>query len=285
MGKFRIVIDSTVYLPHQYIKDNQIKVVSLNVSDQMENVYKESSISREFIIDKQNEGVKFKTSAPAPGAFLMTYQELLDEGADAVFYIGLSKELSGTYQSALLGRNMLDDPGQVVCFDTNQSAYGNENLVYHLVDLINQSADYEAIVKEMNAIIDNAQLFFTCENLFSLVRGGRLTVAKALIGSVLRVKPIIKMVDGKLGLYTTKRTYKKVYQVIMDEIHATTDADHQLHLIITHTYSKKSAEGLYTLVKEAYPDAVIRFTDLLGPVMTVHVGNKGFGVSWFTTTK
>lgn len=282
MRKHRIVVDSTVYLSQDFIKANDIKVVSLNVSNQYEVVYKEADISREFIIEKQHEGESFKTSAPAPGQFLITYEDLIDDGAEAVYYIGLSKELSGTYQSAVLAKNMLDDPDKVVCFNTLQSAYGNEMLVHHLVNLIDKDLSKDEIVEKMNQAIDSSYLLFTCENLFSLVKGGRLTVARALIGSVLRMKPIIKMTDGKLGLYTTKRTYKKVFQVITDEIKNTIDEAKDLFITITHTYSKNSAEALIEEIKNEFPNATLRFTDLLGPVMTVHVGNKGFGISWFT---
>lgn len=282
MQKHRIVIDSTVYLSQEFIKDNNIRIVSLNISNQYDDVYKEADISREFIIEKQHEGDQFKTSAPAPGQFLITYESLLDEGAEAIYYIGLSRELSGTHQSAVLAKNMMDDPDKVVCFDTLQSAYGNEMLVEYLVNLIEQDLSKEDIVTKMNNAIESSGLLFTCENLFSLVRGGRLTIARALIGSVLRMKPIIKMAEGKLGLFTTKRTYKKVFQVIIDEIKESIDEAKELFITITHTYSKNSAEALVEEIKRAFPKATLTFTDRLGPVMTVHVGNKGFGISWYT---
>ena len=281
MQTHRIVIDSTVYLSNDFIKEQGIKVVSLNVSNQYEDVYKEADISREFIIEKQNEGETFKTSAPAPGQFLITYESLFDEGAEVVYYIGLSKELSGTHQSALLAKNMLDEPEKVVCFNTLQSAYGNEMLVHHLVSLIEKGLSKDEIVTQMNEVIESSRLLFTCENLFSLVRGGRLTVARALIGSVLRMKPIIKMTDGKLGLFTTKRTYKKVFQVIIDEINSSIDETKELFITVTHTYSKNSGESLIEELKKEFPNAHLTFTDRLGPVMTVHVGNKGFGISWY----
>jgi DegV family protein with EDD domain len=276
---YGIIIDSTVYLPKKLIEDKNIEVVSLYVEVVGEGTYKEKDITREFIIEKRNSGKSFKTSAPAPGEFLTAYQDLLSKN-DHVFVIGLSKNLSGTYQSSVVGRNMLDNPNKVTIFDTNQSAYGNEMLVFELIEMIDSKNDSEYIINRMNKLIKQSKLMFTCENLFSLVAGGRLSNAKAMIGTVLRVKPIIEMIDGKLVLFKSERTYKKIFSLIEQKILETSKGYNNLSFYITHTYSEKSGEQLLEFIKSTFPNAKIKYTDLLGPVMTVHVGNKGFGISW-----
>jgi len=277
--RYGIVIDSTVYLPKKMIEENNIEVVSLNVEVVGEDSYKEKEITREFIIEKRNSGKSFITSAPSPGEFLTAFQDLLVEN-DHVFVIGLSKNLSGTYQSSIIAKTMLDSPDNVTIFDTNQSAYGNEMLVFELQEMIDNNEEKENIINRMNKLIKQSKLMFTCENLFSLVAGGRLSNAKAMIGTVLRVKPIIEMIDGKLILYKSERTYKKIFSLIEQKILETSKGYHNLSFYITHTYSEKSGEQLFEFIKNTFPNAKIRYTDLLGPVMTVHVGNKGFGISW-----
>ncbi len=282
MNKYAVVLDSTVYFEKEFLEEHNIKVVSLYVTDELENSYKESEVSREFIIEKQKEGRTFKTSAPGPGEFVKEFETLLENGYEKIYMIGLSKALSGTYQSSIVGRNMLDNPENVVVFDTNQSAYGNEMLVLELLKMIESGSDAIEIEARMHKIIHQSRLMFTCENLFSLVKGGRLSTTRAMIGTVLRMKPIINMIDGKLILHKTERTYKNVFKIITDEIDKSVQGFNNLTLYITDTYSKKSSESLLTVVKDKYPTANIIKTDLLGPVMTVHVGNKGFGISWFT---
>lgn len=282
MNKYAVVVDSTVYLSEKIIIDNNIEIVSLYITDDLGNTYKEKEISREFIIDEQKKGRSFKTSAPGPGEFSKTFEELLEKGYEKIYLIGLSKELSGTYQSSIVGHNMLDDASKVTVFDTNQSAYGNEMLVLKLLDLIKEGMYKDDIDNTMNTIIKNSRLMFTCENLFSLVRGGRLSTTRAMIGTVLRMKPIINMVDGKLLLHKTERTYKNVFKIITDQIEESIKGFKKVTLYITDTYSSKSSEMLYDVVLSKFPDATIIKTDLLGPVMTVHVGNKGFGISWYT---
>ena len=154
MNKYGIIVDSTVYLPKKVLEDNNIKVVSLNVTDETDKTYKESEVTREFIQSEIDKGRSFHTSQPAPGKFLEAYNEFLDKGYTKVFYVGLSKELSGTYQSSLLARNMLDNPENVFCFDTNSSAYGNEMITYQLIDMIKAGKDEEYIIERLNKVID-----------------------------------------------------------------------------------------------------------------------------------
>lgn len=280
MAKYAIVLDSTIYMPKEIIEKNNIQVVSLNVTVEKEDTYPETDITREFVIQKRSEGFHFKTSAPGPGMYHETFEKLL-ETYDHVFVQTMSKELSGSYQSSLVGRKMLDNPDKVTSFDTNQSAYGNEMFVYELIDMINDDKSVEEITTRMNKLIKQSKLMFTCENLFSLVAGGRLSTAKAMIGTILRMKPIIEMIDGKLILMKTERTYKKVFSIIEQKINETAQGFKNITFYITSTNSDKSGNALKEFLETTYPTSKIRYTDLLGPVLTVHVGDKGFGVSWF----
>jgi DegV family protein with EDD domain len=282
MGKYAVVLDSTVYFTKEFLKQNDIEVVSLYITDELGNTYKVKDITRELIIEEQSKGRTFKTSAPGPGEFTMCFESLLEKGYEHIFVIGLSKELSGTYQSSVVGRNMLDNPNSVTVFDTNQSAYGNEMLVLKLLEKINSGHTKEDIETSLNEIIQNSRLMFTCENLFSLVRGGRLSTTRAMIGTVLRMKPIINMLGGKLLLHKTERTYKNVFSIIINQIKDSIQPEKKLTVYITDTYSEKSGDMLTEAIKLEFPNANIIRTNLLGPVMTVHVGNKGFGISWYT---
>lgn len=278
MKKYGLVIDSTVYLPKDLQEQEDIMVVSLHVTID-EETHKEVDLTREDIIEKRKQGAKFQTSAPAPGAFLQAYETMLTK-YEHVFVIGLSKELSGTFQSSLLARNMLDEPDKVSILDTMSSAYGNELLVKKFLHLRNEDLALDSMKKQMQDYIDHHTLMFTCENLFSLVSGGRLSGARAMIGTVLRVKPIIEMKKGKLLHVKSERTYQKVFSFIQERIEATTEKGKALTFYITHTNSEKSGDALKEFIEQTYPSAKVYYTDLLGPVMTVHVGNKGFGLAW-----
>lgn len=280
MKKYAIVIDSTVYLTKEQIEDNNISVASLNVVENTTS-HRELDVDNEFIFAKQEKGAKFTTSQPAPGEFLDLFENKLKEGYEKVFVVLLSSQISGTFQSAELARNMLDNPEKVYLFDTKLAAFGSEMIAIELIDMINNDEKESVIIERIDRIIKASNQMFTVEHLFSLARGGRLSVASAAIGTVLRVKPIIKVIKGKLELVHKERTYAKVHRYVVNEIKKDTINYKKLTFRVTNTHSLESAENLKQVIEENFPKSKITFTSYLGPVFSIHVGYKGYGVSWF----
>lgn len=281
MAKFGMVIDSTVYIPQKLIKDNNIQVVSLNVVDGMDS-FREVDVDVPFIFDRQNKGAQWKTSAPAPGEFLQAYEKLLKDGYDKVFCILLSKNISGTFQSALLGKNMMEDSDKVHLFDTQLCAYGTEMIMIELIDMINEGKSDEEITKRITHIISTSGQMFTVQNLFSLVKGGRLSVARATIGTVLRIKPVVKVIEGKLQLVKSERTFKKLNKYLISNIKDTLEGRTKLSFYVTSQNSLETAENIRDLLLNEFPGSKLTFTKYLGPVFSIHIGQKGYGISWFS---
>ena len=280
MNKFGIVFDSTVYINKKILEENNVKVASLNVVAGTES-YRELDIDNKFVFDMQDKGASFTTSQPAPGEFLNAYEELINQGIKKIFVVTLSKNISGTYQSALIAKNMLEEPNNVHVFDTMLAAFGTEMIGIELIDMINSGKTEEEIVTRITKIIGTSGQMFTVENLFSLAKGGRLTATQAMIGTVLRVKPIIKVVDGKLKLDKKERSYKKVHNYFLETIKKESNGYENITFYITETSSPESGLVLKGEIEEHFPKAKITFTDYLGPVFSIHVGKKGYGLSWF----
>lgn len=281
MEKIALVTDSTVYLPKKYLEKNKIHVVSLNIIDG-EKSYKELEVDNDFVFKRQDEKAGLTTSQPAPSEFVDAYEKAFKEGYEKVFVLTLSKGLSGTYQSAILGRNMVDEKDKIHVFDTNNAAYGNELLLEKLVDIIKEEKTSAAVIKRMEKIIEDTHLYFTVENLFSLQKGGRLSKAQALLGTVLRVKPIIRVVDGKLKLEHKERTHKKVHKYLVDKVLTDENRDGKtLNVRIITRDSEENALELKKLIEENVKESKITITDYLGPVFSIHIGKKGFGLAWF----
>jgi len=281
MEKYAIVIDSTVYLTKEMIEKYNISVVPLNVVDGLD-TYSETSIDNEFIWKKQDQGTRWKTSQPAPGDFLETFKRLRSEGAEDIFCVLLSKNISGTYQSALLAKNMMDNPERIHLFDTMLCAYGTEMIAIELLDMYDQHKTTEDILKRINHIISTSHQMFTVENLFSLTKGGRLSVAKAAIGTVLRVKPVVEVIDGKLELVKSERTFKKIHNYFIESIRKSLIGQTSVTFYVTSQNSFESANTIKEELLEAFPGSKLTFTEYLGPVFSIHIGKKGYGISWFT---
>ncbi len=280
MKKYGLVFDSTVYLPAAMLAKNNVKIASLNVVDGTES-FREVEVDNKFVFHRLDNGSKLTTSQPAPGEFLKAYEDLFEEGYEQVFVVTLSKDISGTYQSASLARNMLSEPEKVYLFDTQLCAYGTEMIALELLEMINADKPASEIIKRIDGIIKTSIQMFTVENLFSLAQGGRLSVAQAMVGTVLRIKPIIKVVDGKLVLDRKERTYKKVHKYFIESIKETTKGYDSITFYVTETNSPDSGEMLKKELEEAFPNQKLTFTHYLGPVFSIHVGKKGYGLSWF----
>ncbi|MCF7926666.1 MAG: DegV family protein [Candidatus Izimaplasma sp.] len=280
MKKLGILFDSTVYLKDDVIKENNIEVVSLNVTEG-DNTYKESDVTVDFIFDQQDDGASWKTSAPSPGEFLDAYQKMIDAGFDKIFCVLLSKDISGTYQSAKLARNMLDDPNMVYIFDTQLCAYGTEMIAVEVIDMVQNNKTENEVVKRINHIISTSHQMFTVENLFSLVKGGRLSKTSAFIGTVLRIKPVIEVIEGQLKLVNKERTYKNLHKYFIRRIKETIDDNQEPTFYLTSQNSSDSTENLLAVLKSEFPNAKYTYTEYLGPVFSIHVGKKGYGLSWF----
>lgn len=280
MKKVGLIIDSTVYLDQKTIESNNIEVVSLNIVKGKE-TFKELEVDNQFVYDNQSIRHHLTTSQPAPGEFLETYEKMLKAGYEKILCVVLSKDISGTYQSATLAQSMLDDPTQVYIFDTQLAAYGNEMIALEVIEMIKADKSADDIITRINKVIKNSEQMFTVENLFSLVKGGRLKLSKAAIGTVLRVKPIVRMIDGKLELVKSERTYKKLHQYMIDAIKKTHEGFEHLTIYLLEKNSQDSANKLKSDLLEVFPKAKITMTDYLGPVFTIHVGKKGYGISYF----
>ena len=281
MEKIALIFDSTVYLSQEVLEKNKVNVVSLNVIEGNE-TYKETEIDNDFVFERINKKIKLTTSQPSPSEFLDVYEKCLKEGYTDLIVLTLSKELSGTYQSALLAKNMLSTPKAVHLLDTNNAAYGNELLGLRLIELVDAKKPVQEILKQMEVYIKNSYLMFTVENLFFLQKGGRLSTAQALLGTVLRVKPVIKMIEGKLKLYHKERTHKKLYDFFVKEMKNDPNygPDKKVYVRIITRDAEDSAKALEEAILSEFKHAEIEITPNLGPVFSIHVGPKGFGYTW-----
>jgi DegV family protein with EDD domain len=148
--------------------------------------------------------------------------------------------------------------------------------------MIARGYSQEEIIRRITSIIETSVQMFTVENLFSLTKGGRLSVARAAIGTVLRVKPVVQVVDGKLELVKSERTHRKIHNYMLNHIKLSLEGKTSVTFYVTSQNSYESANQVRELLLAEFPGSKLTFTEYLGPVFSIHVGKKGYGISWFT---
>lgn len=276
---FKVVVDSTFYLSEEQFKETGVKRASLNVIEG-DKTHKELEIENQFVFDALKHGHRLTTSQPSPAEFLELYEEAIAEGADRVFVMTLAEPLSGTYQSALLAQKMLDDPDKVYLFKSRMAAFGNEMLLLELINMIDTGKPEQEIIDRINHLNSTSYVMFTIENLIHLMRSGRLSRAKALVGTVLRVKPILHTVEGKLELAGSSRTHKKVMETLLDRMKETTEGAKKIFVRVISKNSLEHAKTLEQLIRDTFTNIELTFTEYVGPVFSIHLGTNAYGVSW-----
>lgn len=277
--KLGIVVDSTTYLSEKEFKQYNIRQVSLNIMHNDE-VVKELDVNPDYVYERMGKGHKLTTTQPAPGEFLDIFEDMIEKGYETIFVVTLAIPLSGTHQSANLAKNMLDDPEKIHIFESKMAAFGNEMLTLEIAEMIDKGVSKEDIIKRINTLNQSSELIFTLENLYHIARSGRLSKAKALLGTVLHVKPLIKMVEGKLDMFSAERTHKKVIKSIVSKMKETTEHASLVTVRILSHSSLVQAKLLEEEIRKAFTHLKLSFNEYLGPVFSLHLGTSGYGVSW-----
>ncbi|MGI6392014.1 MAG: DegV family protein [Candidatus Izemoplasmatales bacterium] len=278
MEKIGLLIDSTTLtrpelLDYDFIKVAQLKVM---IDDKQ---YKEKDLPTDIMYEYLRSGKKMTTSQPAPGEILELYNDYYNKGYTNVLVVTLSEKLSGTFQSALIAKTMFDKPMELSIHAPMVASFGVANGVKVIAEAIKAGKPFTEIVDLYHRFFKNAEVMFTLSNLMHLFRGGRLSRIQALIGTVLRIKPIIRMIDGKLHLVKRERTNNACYEFFMEIIKDYSQKFATVYLDIIDLNQNEWSQKIRTEVKAKYPNIKIHMTDFVSPVFLVHLGDRGFGIA------
>lgn len=210
-----------------------------------------------------------------PNQFEEAFRPYLEKGV-SVLYLGFSSALSGTYQSAVMAAGELNgqySDAKVMTVDTKSASLGEGLLVSVAADL----KDGGMPIEELAAWVeDNRQKFchyFTVDNLFHLHRGGRVSRATAIMGTMLSIKPVLHVdEEGRLINISKARGRKAALTALVDNMkkkYRATDGD---YVFISHGDCLDDAKETEKLVKAAFPKADIRLINYIGPVIGTHSG-------------
>lgn len=222
MMTVKIITDSAADLPIEIIEKYDIDYLPLLVLlDEKE--YKDGeTIKPKELFDGMREGKTYKTAQIPAGVFKNKFSEYAEEGQEYI-YIAFSSELSGTYQTAKLMKNQLNDQYpdfNLEIIDSKCASLGFGLVVLKAAQLAQEGKSKEEIMEAIHFYKDHMEHIFTVDDLEYLFRGGRVSKTAAFIGSLLRIKPLLHVEDGKLipleKIRGKKRVYKRMVE-LMDE--------------------------------------------------------------------
>jgi DegV family protein with EDD domain len=264
----KIVTDSTADLPPQLAKELGISVVPVYVRFGEEVYLDRVDISEdEFYQRLQKTKVHPSTVQPGPQDFLDVYRKLLKE-ADSIVSIHISAKLSGTYNSAMMAKDMLDTKCPVTVVDSHMVTMGLGLPVILAANMANAGESADKIVKEVKRAIPKIRLLCLLDTLEYLQKGGRIGKAKALLGSILNVKPMITIKDGEVVPAGQVRIRAKGIDKLFE---LGQSAKKIQDLAVVHSTTLDEAQSLAERLGSVFDRKQIKIARV-GPALGVHTG-------------
>jgi len=271
----RVVTDSACDLPTPLVQALGIEVVPLTIRfGTKEYVDRKELTTEAFWQELSKAAVLPETAAPSVGAFEEAFRALHADGADGIVCVNLSAKLSATMQSAQLGAKALDGLCPIEVIDSESASMGIGNLVLHAARRAAEGADVQTIANEVVDGRRRQRLFATLDTLEYLKKGGRIGGARALLGSMLSIKPIISVVDGAVEEAGKVRTRSKALQFILDKI-----PEGNVESICVLHSAPPDLDLFLEKVQPKVPGAEM-IVGHIGPVVGVHVGPGAIGLTW-----
>ena len=264
----KVVTDSSADLPAQLVEELGITVVPLYVRFG-EEVYRDRvDISEdEFYQRLLRDPVHPSTTQPTPQDFTNVYQKLSKE-ADGIISIHISGKLSGTCSSALQGRELVEKGCPIEVIDSQILTMGLGLLAIEAANMARSGKSLPQVMEEVKRIIPGLHLFGLLDTLKYLALGGRIGKAKALLGSVLNVKPVLTLKDGEVVPAGQARTRAKGIDKLFDFVK---NAKEIQDLAVVYNTTPDEAQSLAERISPIFPKERIRLARL-GPVLGVHTG-------------
>ena len=264
----KIVTDITADLPPQLAEELGITVVPVYVRFG-DKVYRDRvDVSEdEFYHRLLHDHIHPSATQPSPQDFVDVYRNLVEQ-ADGIISIHVSSKLSGTYNSALLGKELVEKECPIEVIDSQVLTMGLGQLVIAANTIAESGKSLQHVVEEVKQMIPSIHVLGLLDTLKYLALGGRIGKAQALLGSVLSVKPMLAIKDGELVPAGRFRSRAKGIVRLFDFVKNAVDVQ---DLAIVYNTTHDEAKALIRHVDSIFPQERIRLARL-GPALGVHAG-------------
>jgi len=271
----RVVTDSACDLSETLVEAMRIEVVPLSIRFGDEELVDREELSPEDFWDRLRSSTALpETSAPSAGKFEERFRGLIDRGATGIICINLSSRLSATMQAAQVAANAVRDQCPIVVIDSRTVSMGLGALCLTAARRAADGAKLEEIVEDVLSRRDRTRLFGALDTLEYLKKGGRIGNARALLGSMLSIKPIVEVREGAVEEAGKVRTRSKALHLLAEKAKAQPIDS----LAVLHGQAS-DVEDLLDMLGEIFPrDDIV--TGLVGPVIGTHAGPGVIGVSF-----
>ncbi|VXC15757.1 fatty acid kinase fatty acid binding subunit A [Bacillus sp. 349Y] len=276
--KTAIVTDSTAYIPKELRDQLDIYMIPLSVIIGGETYQEEVDITASQFFEEVRSSDRLPTTSQPPVGQFVELFEKLSHDYDAVISIHLSSGISGTYQGAVQAGEMVSGI-EVYPYDSEISCMVQGFYVLEGAKLSREGRDAKEIVSLLDEMKETVRAYFMVDNLTHLQRGGRLSNAQAIIGSLLQVKPLLHFVDKVIIPFEKIRTRKKALKRVENLLGEAVSDGGRYQASVIHANREEEALEWKAQLEEQFPNVEFNVS-YFGPVIGTHLGEGSMGMGW-----
>ena len=277
----KIIADSTFYLPQEYIDKYKVAIVSLNVLLNG-NSYRETDLSNNWFYNEMAKSATIPTSSQPSIEDLYNAVETEIKAGNDVVGIFLSSDMSGTFSTSNLVKNMILEnypDANIKMIDSRSNCMQAGFAVLEAAKAAYENKSLDEVVSIAKNVIENSKFIFVPDTLEYLKKGGRIGGAAALFGSLLQIRPILTVEDGKTTVFTKVRTKKKAIDKIVNTILEQNSKSPIKGLIVHHINCESEGQELANRLKSSLGLDNVKIQSI-GPIIGLHVGPGSIGVAY-----
>ncbi|MGD9316409.1 MAG: DegV family protein [Anaerolineae bacterium] len=289
MSKVAIVTDSCASIPESLIQALKIRWVPYYI-------HRGQEVLRDLVTVQRQDFYRWlptadtlpQTASPGPGDYLQLYESLAErEGVTEIVSICMTSKGSGAYQAAEVARSTFREKlpeVRVEVIDTLNVSMCQGWMVIEAARAALEGKSLSDIVELVKGMIPTTRMIQTADTLKYLYMGGRIGRAKHLVGSLLKIKPLIGMEDGVIVPLGQARSRRKAYEMMVDMVEATVGRGSRIKVAYVHAAAQGEVEKIREMI-EARMNCVESMFAELSPALGVHTGPGTAGVCYFPVTE
>ncbi len=279
-----VVTDSTADIPSDLVEEAGLSIVPAFVRFGEEEFRDKVDIATEDFYSRlaRDKDVFPTTSQPSPGDFKAVYDELLKEH-DEIVSIHISSALSGTYASAVGGGAQADPSGErIKHVDSRTASMATGFIALTAQQIIDDGGSADDAIAAANDMVPRVQFAGTPDTLEYLKRGGRLKGAQALVAGVLKIRPVLAIVDGEVEVIAKPRSHRRALATLISRVVEDHAPLTNLAVLHTDSSSQDEAEDVLADLQSSVKPGGRSLRATIGPAIGAHLGTGtiGLAVSW-----
>jgi len=274
-----IIIDTTAGLPSELTGKLGIPVVPQYVIFGEKSYRDDSELDTQTFLKllKQSKQLP-KTAAPSPELYKPFFHKAADKG-ESVVVITPSEKVSGTYNSAMAARDDFKS-ADIRVIDSRTIAGNLGTLSLLALEMAQAGKAADEIESKIKELIPRGRTYFLIDTLEYLQKGGRIGSARALLGELLQVKPILQIKDGQVAPFDQERTKKRALSKLVEIVTEQVKVSSEPHLCVMHVEAQEDAKALADTLSSNLKISDIPIYEL-PPAIVVHAGPKTLAVGFF----